>query len=151
WIDFVSPDRTKAVVVKTGLDEQALIDLRTRCINEAIANKPSDMLITMHICRGSLRSTYITRGGYDKICDAIFTELNIDRLFLDYYDEHSGDFEPLKHFKGKDITIDLGLITSKLPEVENVQEVKKRIEPASQYLNLDNLAISPQCGFASTE
>ena len=151
WIDFVSPDRTKAVVEKTGLDEQALIDLRTRCINEAIANKPSDMLITMHICRGNFRSTYITSGGYDKISDAIFTELNVDGLFLEYDDERSGDFGPLKHFKGQDLTIVLGLITSKFPELEDVHEVKKRIEAASQYVNLDNLAISPQCGFASTE
>src|SRR5699024_2283177 len=119
WIDFVSPDRTKAVVEKTGMDEQALIDLRTRCINEAIANKPSDMLITMHICRGNFRSTYITSGGHDKICDAIFTELNVDGLFLEYDDERSGDFEPLKHFKGQDLTIVLGLITSKFPELEN--------------------------------
>src|SRR5699024_12347206 len=78
WIEFVSPDRTKAVVEETGLEEQALIDLRTRCINEAIANKPADMLITMHSCRGNFRSTYITSGGYDKISDATCTELNGD-------------------------------------------------------------------------
>src|SRR5699024_7429005 len=126
-------------------------DLRTRCINEAIANKPSDMLITMHICRGNFRSTYITSGGYDKISDAIFTELNVDGLFLEYDDERSGDFEPLKHFKGQDLTIVLGMTKSNYTEYEYVQEVKKSIEASSQYVNLDNLAIIPQCGYASTE
>src|SRR5699024_3329296 len=108
-------------------------------------------LITMHICRGNFRSTYITSGGYDKISDAIFTELNVDGLFLEYDDERSGDFEPLKHFKRHDLTIVLGLITSKFPELENVQEVKKMIEASSQYVKLDNLTSSSQCGFASTE
>src|SRR5699024_6928784 len=99
------------------------------------------MLITMTNGRGYFRAPNITSGVYDKISDAIFTELNVDGLFLEYDDERSGDFEPLKHFKGQDLTIVLGLITSKFPELEDVQEVKKRIEAASQYVNLDNLAI----------
>src|SRR5699024_4719826 len=97
------------------------------------------------------RSTYITSGGYDKISDAIFTELNVDGLFLEYDDERSGDFEPLKHFKGQDLTIVLGLITSKFPELEDVQEVKNRIEVASQYVNLNKIAIRKKGETASRE
>lgn len=151
WIDFVSPERKKSVLDKTGMNEQDLIALRTRCVNEAIANKPDDMLITMHICRGNFRSTYITSGGYDKISDAIFANLNVDGLFLEYDDERSGDFEPLKSFKRDDLTIVLGLITSKFPKLEDPDAVRARIEAASEHVKLSNLALSPQCGFASTE
>ena len=151
WIDFVSPERTKEVEERTGMTARELIDVRTRCINEAIANKPEDMLITMHICRGNFRSTYITSGGYDDISDAIFSELNVDALFLEYDDERSGDFAPLAQLKRENLTIVLGLITSKFPELEEPEEVKKRIEAASEYVGIKQLALSPQCGFASTE
>lgn len=151
WIDFISPERMRAVVKKTGMDAEELIDLRVRCINEAIANKPADMLITMHICRGNFRSTYITSGGYEAISDAIFADLEVDGLFLEFDDERSGDFTPLKHFRRDNLTIVLGLITSKFPELEDPDAVMARIDDASQYVKLDKLALSPQCGFASTE
>ena len=151
WIDFVSEERVKAVTEKTGLDVKTIIDTRVRCINEAIKDKPDDMLITMHICRGNFRSTYITSGGYDKISDAIFARLQVDGLFLEYDDERSGDFEPLKAFNRNNLTVVLGLITSKFPELEDSKKVKERMKEASRYVNMDNLAISPQCGFASTE
>lgn len=151
WIDFVSEERVKAVSEKTGLDVKTIIDTRVRCINEAIKDKPDDMLITMHICRGNFRSTYITSGGYDKISDAIFARLQVDGLFLEYDDERSGDFEPLKAFNRNNLTVVLGLITSKFPELEDSKKVKERMKEASRYVNMDNLAISPQCGFASTE
>ncbi|GAA3331270.1 hypothetical protein GCM10020331_087190 [Ectobacillus funiculus] len=109
------------------------------------------MVITMHICRGNFRSTYITSGGYDNISDAIFANLNVDGLFLEYDDQRSGDFEPLKNFKRNDQTVILGLITSKFPELEDPELIKERIKEASQYIPLENLALSPQCGFASTE
>jgi 5-methyltetrahydropteroyltriglutamate--homocysteine methyltransferase len=150
WIDFVSEDRINAVVEKTGMKVEDIIDTRVRCLNDAIARKPEDMLITMHICRGNFRSTYITSGGYDQISDAIFANLNVDGLFLEYDDNRSGDFEPLKSFtSGK--TVVLGLITSKFPELEDPDKIKARIKEASQYIPLENLALSPQCGFASTE
>ena len=124
---------------------------RVRCLNEAISKKPEDMLITMHICRGNFRSTYIASGGYDQISDAIFDELNVDGLFLEYDDQRSGDFEPLKSFKRDDKIVVLGLITSKFPELENPDSIKERIKEANQYIPLENLALSPQCGFSSTE
>jgi len=151
WIDFVSEDRIKAVVEKTGKDVQEIIDTRVNCINDVIAAKPEGLLITMHICRGNFRSTYITSGGYDTISDAIFAKLNVDGLFLEYDDNRSGDFEPLKSFKRDNLTVVLGLITSKFPELEDRDRIQARINEASQYIPLENLALSPQCGFASTE
>ncbi|WP_129731342.1 5-methyltetrahydropteroyltriglutamate--homocysteine S-methyltransferase [Ectobacillus funiculus] len=151
WIDFVSEERIQAVVEKLGMDVQDIIDTRVRCLNDSISKKPADMVITMHICRGNFRSTYITSGGYDNISDAIFANLNVDGLFLEYDDQRSGDFEPLKSFKRNDQTVILGLITSKFPELEDPELIKERIKEASQYIPLENLALSPQCGFASTE
>ncbi|AKO92157.1 5-methyltetrahydropteroyltriglutamate--homocysteine S-methyltransferase [Priestia filamentosa] len=151
WIDFVSEERIKAVVEKLGMDVQDIIDTRVSCLNDAISKKPEDMLITMHICRGNFRSTYITSGGYDNISDAIFANLNVDGLFLEYDDNRSGDFEPLKNFTRNNQTVVLGLITSKFAKLENPETIKERIQEASQYIPLENLSLSPQCGFASTE
>ncbi|WP_026314477.1 5-methyltetrahydropteroyltriglutamate--homocysteine S-methyltransferase [Heyndrickxia acidiproducens] len=151
WIDFVSEERIQAVVEKLGMDVQDIIETRVRCLNEAISKRPDDLLITMHICRGNFRSTYITSGGYDLISDAIFADLNVDGLFLEYDNDRSGDFGPLKSFKRDDLTVVLGLITSKFPELEDADKIKKRIQEASRYIPLKNLALSPQCGFASTE
>ncbi|YCA45101.1 5-methyltetrahydropteroyltriglutamate--homocysteine S-methyltransferase [Bacillus sp. JZ8] len=151
WIDFVSEERIKAVVEKLGMDVQDIIDTRVSCLNDAISKKPEDMLITMHICRGNFRSTYITSGGYDNISDAIFANLNVDGLFLEYDDNRSGDFEPLKNFTRDDQTVVLGLITSKFAKLEDSETIKERIQEASQYIPLENLSLSPQCGFASTE
>lgn len=151
WIDFVSEERIQAVVEKLNMEVQDIIETRVRCLNEAISKKPEDMVITMHICRGNFRSTYITSGGYDQISDAIFANLKVDGLFLEYDDGRSGDFEPLKSFKRADQKVVLGLITSKFPELEDPDTIKERIKEASQSIPLENLALSPQCGFASTE
>jgi 5-methyltetrahydropteroyltriglutamate--homocysteine methyltransferase len=151
WIDFVSEERITGVVEKEGMNVQDIIKSRVSCINDVIADKPDDLLITMHICRGNFKSTYITSGGYDHISDAIFAELHVDGLFLEYDDQRSGDFEPLKSFNRPDLTVVLGLITSKLPELEDPDTIKARINEASQFIPLENVALSPQCGFASTE
>jgi len=151
WIDFVSDERIEAVVKRLQMNVEDIIDTRVRCLNDAISKKPSDMIITMHICRGNFKSTYITSGGYNQISDAIFADLKVDGLFLEYDDNRSGDFEPLKSFKRDNQTVVLGLITSKFPELEDPDAIKARIREASQYIPLENLALSPQCGFASTE
>ncbi|MFB4324740.1 5-methyltetrahydropteroyltriglutamate--homocysteine methyltransferase, partial [Priestia sp. BR_2] len=132
-------------------DVKDIIDTRVSCLNDAISKKPEDMLITMHICRGNFRSTYITSGGYDTISDAIFANLHVDGLFLEYDDNRSGDFEPLKSFTRNNQTVVLGLITSKFPTLEEAKIIKQRIKEASEYIPLENLSLSPQCGFASTE
>jgi methionine synthase II (cobalamin-independent) len=151
WIDFVSEERIEAVVERLNMDVQDIIQTRVDCLNDVISEKPDDMTITMHICRGNFKSTYITSGGYDQISDAIFADLKVDGLFLEYDDERSGDFEPLKSFKRDDQTVVLGLITSKFPELEDEKVVKDRIKEASKSIPLENLALSPQCGFSSTE
>ncbi|WP_252342984.1 5-methyltetrahydropteroyltriglutamate--homocysteine S-methyltransferase, partial [Priestia megaterium] len=151
WIDFVSEERINEVVEKLGIDVKDIIDNRVSCLNDAISKKPEDMLITMHICRGNFRSTYITSGGYDTISDAIFANLHVDGLFLEYDDNRSGDFEPLKSFTRNNQTVVLGLVTSKFPTLEDAKVIKRRIQEASEYIPLENLSLSPQCGFASTE
>ncbi|MCT1577022.1 5-methyltetrahydropteroyltriglutamate--homocysteine S-methyltransferase [Oceanobacillus kimchii] len=151
WIDFVSEERIQAVVEKTGQELQDIIDERVRCINDVISEKPVDMIITMHICRGNFKSTYITSGGYDQISDAIFANLHVDGLFLEYDDNRSGDFEPLKSFTQREQTVVLGLVTSKFPELEDPDKIKAKIAEASKSIPLENLSLSPQCGFSSTE
>lgn len=151
WIDFVSEERIQAVEQKTGLPASKIIERRVSCLNDAIANKPEDLTITMHICRGNFKSTYITSGGYDHFSDAIFARLNVDGLFLEYDDERSGSFEPLKSFTRDNQIVVLGLVTSKFPELEDAAAIEKRIAQASKFIPLKNIALSPQCGFSSTE
>lgn len=151
WADFVSEERIKAVEEKYGKNVHEIIETRIRAINGAIEGKPDDLIITMHICRGNFRSTYFAEGGYDHISDAIFAKLNLDGLFLEYDDKRSGDFEPLKSFQRENQKVVLGLLTSKYPELEDPDLIRERIQEASQYIPLKNLALSPQCGFSSTE
>lgn len=105
----------------------------------------------MHICRGNFRSTWAASGGYDAAAETIFDGLNLDGLFLEFDDERSGGFDPLRFVKRKDLQIVLGLITSKFGELESPDAIKRRIEEASRYVDLNQLCLSPQCGFASTE
>src|SRR5699024_2976556 len=107
--------------------------------------------ITMHICRGNFRSTWISSGGYEPVAAEIFSRLNIDGFFLEYDTERAGGFEPLRHVDRDDLTIILGLVSSKHGELETKEEVKKRIDEAAGSFPLDQHALSPQCGFASTE
>lgn len=122
-------------------------------VQAVLAGKPADMTITTHVCRGNYKSTYLLSGAYDPVAPDLFGKTAYDGYFLEYDNERSGGFEPLKHFndnphKGR---IVLGLITSKFPELESKEEIKARIAEAAQYVPLEQLALSPQCGFASTE
>ena len=122
-----------------------------RMINRALEGKPADMTVTMHSCRGNFRSTFIASGGYDPFAERLFNEVNVDGYFLEYDDARSGGFEPLRFFpKGKKQLV-LGLITSKSGALEKKDDIKRRIEEATKYVSLDQLCLSPQCGFASTE
>lgn len=121
-----------------------------RFINAALAGRPADMATGIHLCRGNYRSSWAAEGGYEPVAEVLFNELDVDAFFLEYDDERSGDFSPLRHVpKGK--TVVLGLVTTKLGELETADSVKRRIDEAAQYCPLDQLALSPQCGFASTE
>jgi 5-methyltetrahydropteroyltriglutamate--homocysteine methyltransferase len=120
-----------------------------RLLNDALAQKPPAMTVCVHTCRGNHRSAWVAAGGYDAVAEAVFNELNVDGFFLEFDDERSGTFEPLRYVpKGKMIV--LGLVTSKKGELEKKDDIKRRIDAATKYIDLDQLALSPQCGFAST-
>ena len=119
-------------------------------INEALAARPPGMSVTTHLCRGNYRSSWAASGGYDFVAEALFSELEVDGFFLEYDDERSGTFEPLRFVPKGEKQVVLGLVTTKRGELESKDELKRRIEEASRYVPLDQLCLSPQCGFAST-
>lgn len=121
-------------------------------INKALAGLPEDLRVTTHICRGNFKSTYLFEGGYAPIADYL-AQLNFDEFFLEFDDARSGDFSPLTKIwaERKQVTLVLGLVTSKRPELEDANEIRTRINDAATYVPLNNLALSTQCGFASTE
>jgi 5-methyltetrahydropteroyltriglutamate--homocysteine methyltransferase len=108
------------------------------------------MRITMHLCRGNFRSSWIAQGGYEPVAELLFHTIGVDGYFMEYDSERAGGFEPLR-FVPKDKMVVLGLVTSKSGELESKDEIKRRIESASRYVDLEQLCLSPQCGFASTE
>ncbi len=130
-------------------DPAELPRIYARLINGAIAGKPADMTVCMHLCRGNNQSAWLSEGGYDPVAEVLFNEIKVDGYFLEYDTDRAGDFSPLRFVpKGKRIV--LGLVTSKLPQLEAKDALKRRIDEAARYVPLDQLAISPQCGFAST-
>lgn len=133
-----------------GDDPDELPHLYARSfINRLAELKPKDMILAMHLCRGNFRSTWAASGGYEPVAEALFSEMNLDTYFLEYDDERSGDFKPLRFIpKGKLVV--LGLISSKFGELEKKDDIKRRIDEAAKVVPLDQLALSPQCGFAST-
>lgn len=138
-------ERTRAM----GEDPDTLPRLYARIINDAISSRPKDMSVCIHLCRGNFRSAWVAEGGYEPVADVLLNELEVDGYFLEYDDERSGDFAPLR-FTPKGKTVVLGLVTSKQPELETKEELKQRIDEAAQYVDGDQLALSPQCGFSST-
>lgn len=150
WADLFSQEGHDKLRAK-GLDPAEELKVLQTMINESIANKPEDLTITMHICRGNYKSNYFTSGGYDYASEVIFGGLDVDGLFLEFDDERSGSFEPLKYVNRKDLKIVLGLITSKTGELEDKEKIKARIKEAATYVPLEQLCLSPQCGFSSTE
>ena len=118
-------------------------------ITEAVKNRPESMTVTVHMCRGNFKSTYMTSGGYESIAENMFNELTVDGYFMEYDTERSGGFEPLK-FAPTDSKVVLGLINSKTPFLENKDDIKRRIDEASQYVDIEQICLSPQCGFSST-
>jgi 5-methyltetrahydropteroyltriglutamate--homocysteine methyltransferase len=138
--------------IKTELevDPDAALDEAVRADNACLqAARRDGVTLGIHLCRGNNRSHWYAEGGYDAIAEKMFAELDVDRFLLEYDDERSGTFEPLR-FVPKGKTVVLGLVSSKLPRMEDPKELVKRIEEAARYVPLENLALSPQCGFAST-
>lgn len=134
---------------RRGMDPDELPRLYARIINESIRDKPADMVVGVHLCRGNFRSSWAAEGGYEPVAEVLFNELNVDCYFLEYDDPRSGDFAPLR-FVPKGKTVVLGLVTTKLGELESKDDVKRRIDEAAQHMPLDQMALSPQCGFSST-
>lgn len=148
---FTDPKFSTMMVETTGLALPELLHTIIETTNTALQDKPEDLTTTVHMCRGNFRSKSMhADGGYDYVAP-FFDQLNYDAFFLEYDDERSGGFEPLKDIKRRDVEIVLGLITSKTPTLEDVDYIKNRIQQASRFIPKENLALSPQCGFASTE
>jgi 5-methyltetrahydropteroyltriglutamate--homocysteine methyltransferase len=134
-----------------GLNADRLAQDYARVINTALEGKPADMTVTTHVCRGNFRSTWISEGGYEPVAEIMLGKLNYDGYFLEYDTTRAGGFEPLRFLpKGNKIVV-LGLITTKSGKLESKDDVKRRIDEATKFAPLDQLALSPQCGFASTE
>jgi 5-methyltetrahydropteroyltriglutamate--homocysteine methyltransferase len=121
-----------------------------RHINEALRDRPEGMSVTTHMCRGNFRSSWVAEGGYDHVAEALFHELDVDGYFMEWDDERSGGFEPLRLLPPGDKQVVLGIVTTKRGALESKDDVKRRIEEASRYAPLDQLCLSPQCGFSST-
>ncbi len=137
-------------IIGRGEDPAKLPAIYAGMINAALAGIPSDMTITMHLCRGNFRSSFVASGGYEPVAETLFNSINVHGYFMEYDSDRAGGFEPLRHVpKGK--TVVLGLVSSKSGKLESRDELKRRIEQATQYVALDQLCLSPQCGFASTE
>jgi 5-methyltetrahydropteroyltriglutamate--homocysteine methyltransferase len=142
--------KQRAFFVEHGNDMDRLPELYAASTNLALSEKPADMVTGMHLCRGNFRSTYQGAGGYDAIADVLFNKTNIDVYFMEYDTERAGGFEPLR-LVPKHKKVVLGLVTSKTGQLESKDEIKRRIEAAAKFIDIDQLSLSPQCGFASTE
>ncbi len=150
WAYLCSPAELKKARER-GLNAERLAEDYAGVINQAVEGKPADMVITTHVCRGNFRSTWISEGGYEPIAEIMLGTLNYDGYFLEYDTERAGGFEPLRFLpKGNKLVV-LGLVTTKTGTLEKKADVRRRIEEATKYVALDQLCLSPQCGFASTE
>jgi 5-methyltetrahydropteroyltriglutamate--homocysteine methyltransferase len=143
------PDQ-REMLRQRGDDPEKQPDIYAGMVREALKDKPEDLTITMHLCRGNFRSTFIASGGYEPVADTLFNAMPVDGYFMEWDTDRAGGFEPLRFLpKGK--TVVLGLVTSKTGTLESKDDIKRRIDEAAQYADLDQLCLSPQCGFASTE
>lgn len=146
---YLCDPRMREGARQRGDDPNELPRRYAKLINAAIADRPSNMTIGIHLCRGNFKSAWVAEGGYEPVAEVLFNQLNVDAYFLEYDDERSGDFAPLR-FVPKDKTVVLGLITTKLGQLEAKDDVKRRIDEAARYVPLEQLCLSPQCGFSST-
>jgi 5-methyltetrahydropteroyltriglutamate--homocysteine methyltransferase len=150
WAYLCSKEQMDMVRAR-GEDADKLPAIYARTLNTALAAKPADMVITTHVCRGNFRSTWISEGGYEPIAEVLLGGVNYDGYFLEYDTERAGGLEPLRFLpKGKKRVV-VGLVTSKSGTLEKKDDIKRRLEEAAKYAALDQLCLSPQCGFASTE
>lgn len=148
WGEFCALDKREAYEAR-GFDLEKIARDYVDVINRVIEWKPEDLVVNMHICRGNFRSTWFSSGGYEPVAKTLFGHCRVDGFFLEYDSDRAGDFTPLRYIKNQKVV--LGLITSKSGDLEDKDEVIARIKEASQYVPLEQLCLSPQCGFSSTE
>ena len=134
-----------------GDDPEPLPRIYADMINHALKDKPADMVVTTHVCRGNFRSSWIAEGGYEPVAETLLGETAYDGYFLEYDTDRAGGFEPLSFLPGGDKRVVLGLVTSKSGELEDKDAIKRRIDEAARFADVDQFCLSPQCGFASTE
>jgi 5-methyltetrahydropteroyltriglutamate--homocysteine methyltransferase len=139
----------QARIATEGDSAKQLIDAYIESFNEALANRPEGVVIAVHLCRGNYKGRYLSEGGYEPLAERLFNEIPVDRFLLEYDTPRAGDFAPLR-FVPANKTVVLGLVSSKTARLESLDSLRRRVEEASLHLSLDQLSISPQCGFAST-
>jgi 5-methyltetrahydropteroyltriglutamate--homocysteine methyltransferase len=147
---YLCDPKLRSQVSERGEDPSKLPAAYARLINAAIAGIPPDMTIVMHLCRGNFQSTFVASGGYEPVAEILFNGINVHGYFMEYDSNRAGGFEPLR-FVPKGKTVVLGLVTSKIGRLESKDEIKRRIDQAAKFVPLEQLCLSPQCGFASTE
>jgi 5-methyltetrahydropteroyltriglutamate--homocysteine methyltransferase len=146
---YLNDPEQRKMMAGRGEDAEHLHESYIRHINEALADRPDGLTVTTHMCRGNFRSSWVAEGGYDFVAEALFGGLEVDGFFLEYDDARSGGFEPLRFVPPGKMVV-LGLVTTKRGELESKDALKRRIEEASQYVDVAQLCLSPQCGFSST-
>jgi 5-methyltetrahydropteroyltriglutamate--homocysteine methyltransferase len=146
---YLCDPKMRAAAKDRGEDPNALPHTYADLINSVIADRPDDLTIGIHLCRGNYRSTWFAEGGYEPVAEVLFNEIKVDAYFLEYDDERSGDFAPLR-FVPSSKKVVAGVMSSKVAELESEAFLTDRIKEASKYMPLENLCISPQCGFSST-
>jgi 5-methyltetrahydropteroyltriglutamate--homocysteine methyltransferase len=146
---YLNDPAQRDFVTRMGGDPEHLHEDYIRHINEALEGRPEGMSVTAHLCRGNFQSSWVAQGGYDYVAEALFNDLAVDGLFLEYDDARSGGFEPLRFLPPGKVVV-LGLVTTKRGDLESKDDLKRRIEEASRYVDVDQLCLSGQCGFSST-
>jgi len=146
---YLNDPQQRTQLAQRGEDSEHLHVQYIRNFNDAVRDRPADMTLATHSCRGNFRSSWVAEGGYDFVAEPYFGELDVDAFFLEYDDERSGGFEPLRFVPEGKLVV-LGLVTSKRPELESKDVLKRRIDEASRFVPLERLCLSPQCGFSST-
>jgi 5-methyltetrahydropteroyltriglutamate--homocysteine methyltransferase len=148
-LPFLCDPALRDNVRKIGEDPDTLPKLYVRLMNDALRGRPADLTVGVHMCRGNHASSWIAEGGYDPIAEIVFGEMQVDAFFLEYDSPRAGSFAPLRYLAAGKVAV-LGLVTTKKPQLESADDLRRRIDEAANYVPLERLALSPQCGFAST-
>jgi 5-methyltetrahydropteroyltriglutamate--homocysteine methyltransferase len=150
WAYLCSEDQ-KQQIRQRGDSPEQLAEIYADVLNQALADKPQDLVISLHVCRGNFRSTWISEGGYEPVAEVLFGRVNVDAFFLEYDSERAGGFEPLRFIRPGHQQVVLGLVTTKYGDLEHDDDIAARIAEAAKFVDINQLCLSPQCGFASTE